>query len=199
MTLVPTSTSITISGRTRKRKIQLLLSIAWNEQMVLPPSPELDNTVTVIDIDEVEVGSYSKTQRIMETPVPEPEKSTPPSTTLAPESTSAASSSLTLSSLVAAPLTITSSTATPDVIVVSAANTTTVSALTSLVPPRVSTLKASNETDVLTPFPASTSVEQPAAFSQVLGQVSNPASTTALGFTPSFALTTTASSTSTAI
>ncbi|XP_077403366.1 nuclear envelope pore membrane protein POM 121 [Vanacampus margaritifer] len=204
---VTTSTNSNSSGGKRKRKIQLVSSNR-DDQISLPPPPELGYTVTVKDLDEEKAEGISKIQKMLETPVPEPEKSTPPSTsttpasstTLAPKSTSAASSSLTLSSLLAAPLPKTSSTATPVVNLdlkpapavsnpllealkmkspvssVSAASTTAVSALTSLVSPSISSLNAPNKTDILKTLPASTSVDQPSAFSQVLGQVSKPAS-----------------------
>ncbi|XP_077360185.1 nuclear envelope pore membrane protein POM 121 isoform X2 [Festucalex cinctus] len=203
---VTTATNSNSSGGTRKRKIQLVC-FRRNEQISLPLPLELGYTVTVQDLDEEKAAGIRKIQKMLETPVPEPDKSTPPSTstppasstTLAPTSTSAASSSLTLSSLLAAPLPKTSSTAAPDVNLdlkpppavsnpllealkmkspvssASAAITTTVSALTSLAPPSVSSLTPPDKTGALKPLPAFTGMDQPSAFSQVLAQASKPA------------------------
>ncbi|XP_061559211.1 nuclear envelope pore membrane protein POM 121 [Phycodurus eques] len=210
---VTTSKNSAGSSGKRKRKIQLV-STNRDDQISLPLPPELGYTITVKDLDEEKKAAINKIQKVLETSVPEPEKSTPPlttttpasSTTLGPKTTSTASSSLTLSSLLAAPLPKTSSTATPvinldpnpapvvsnpllealkmksPVSSASAASTTTVSALTSLVPPGGLSPKAPTTTDALKLPPASqsqppsTSVNQPSAFTQVLGQVSKPAS-----------------------
>ncbi|XP_008330877.1 nuclear envelope pore membrane protein POM 121 [Cynoglossus semilaevis] len=114
---IPIATSVdsTGSGGKRKRKIQLVSSNR-EDQISLPPPPELGYSITVKDIDEEKKAAISKIQKVLETPAPEPEKpvSSPVTTSTVSASTSsftAASSTTTLSSLLAAPLPKTSSSA----------------------------------------------------------------------------------------
>ncbi|XP_019728987.1 nuclear envelope pore membrane protein POM 121 [Hippocampus comes] len=206
---VTTSTNSAGSGGKRKRKIQLVSSNR-DDQISLPPPPELGYTITVKDLDEEKKAAISKIQKVLETPVPEPEKSSPSLTSTVPASstTSTVSSTLTLSSLLAAPLPKTSSPASPVINLdpspapavsnpllvalkmksplssASAASTTTVPALGLLQRPSISSLKTLTLTDVLKQSPTSQSqppsagVDQPSAFTQVLGQVSKPISST---------------------
>ncbi|XP_057677861.1 nuclear envelope pore membrane protein POM 121 [Corythoichthys intestinalis] len=216
---VTTSTNSAGSGGNRKRKIQLVSSNR-DDQITLPPPPELGYTITVKDLDEEKKAAINKIQKVLESPLPEPEKSTAPltsttpvmSTILAPKTTSATSPTptLTLSSLLAAPLPKASSTATPvinldptptptvsnpllealkrksPINATSAASTTTVSALTSSAPPPVLSTKAQTTTDSSKPLPVSESqpsssgLGQSSAFAQVLGQVSKPANSNPL-------------------
>ncbi|XP_061755011.1 nuclear envelope pore membrane protein POM 121 [Nerophis ophidion] len=201
---VTTSMDHTGSGGNRKRKIQLVSAIR-DDHISLPPPPELGYTITVKDLDDEKKDAISKIQKVLETPAPEPEKSTSPLTSTTPASSSTtapASTALTLSSLLAAPLPITSSSAPPVINLdpspspvapnpllealkmkspaSSAASTTTVSPLTTLALPKMSTV-----TDAPKPPPASQSqaalagVGQPSAFTQVLAPVSKPASSSA--------------------
>ncbi|XP_061659601.1 nuclear envelope pore membrane protein POM 121 [Syngnathoides biaculeatus] len=203
-----TLTTSTISGSSgkRKRKIQLVSSNR-DDQISLPLPPELGYTITVKDLDEEKKATINKIQKVLETPIPEPEMSAPPSATTMPASstiltlkTTTASSTLTLSSLLAAPLPKTSITINLDpnpapaisktllealkmkspVSSASAASTTTVSALSSQSTPIVLSPKALTDAPKLPPVsqsqPPSTNVDQPSAFTQVLGQVSKPAS-----------------------
>uniref|UniRef100_A0A3Q3DQL5 POM121 transmembrane nucleoporin n=1 Tax=Hippocampus comes TaxID=109280 RepID=A0A3Q3DQL5_HIPCM len=221
---VTTSTNSAGSGGKRKRKIQLVSSNR-DDQISLPPPPELGYTITVKDLDEEKKAAISKIQKVLETPgdlsmlscpclVPEPEKSSPSLTSTVPASstTSTVSSTLTLSSLLAAPLPKTSSPASPVINLdpspapavsnpllvalkmksplssASAASTTTgrtrLPALGLLQRPSISSLKTLTLTDVLKQSPTSQSqppsagVDQPSAFTQVLGQVSKPISST---------------------
>ncbi|XP_037126064.1 nuclear envelope pore membrane protein POM 121 isoform X2 [Syngnathus acus] len=213
---VPATSSINFagSGGKRKRRIQLVSS-KRDDQISLPPPPELGYTITVKDLDEEKAAAMSKIQKVLEPPVAEPQKSSSPSltsiapaslTTSAPMSASVISGTLTLSSLLAAPLPKPCSTA-PSVIApdtepspalsnpllealkmksptscASAAGATTVSTLTSPVPPGVSSLKAQPVANALKPWPVSqshparSSVDQTSAFTQVPGQVSKAAS-----------------------
>ncbi|KAM6983589.1 nuclear envelope pore membrane protein POM 121 isoform 2-T2 [Tautogolabrus adspersus] len=111
---VSTSTDSTGSGGKRKRKIQLV-STNRDDQISLPPPPELGYTITVKDLDEEKKAAISKIQKVLETPAPEPEKSaTPPATTSTqPTSSTSSTSTTTLSSLLAAPLVTASSSAIP--------------------------------------------------------------------------------------
>ncbi|XP_037604473.1 nuclear envelope pore membrane protein POM 121 [Sebastes umbrosus] len=215
---VPTSTDSTGSGGKRKRKIQLVSSHR-DDQISLPPPPELGYTITAKDLDEEKKAALSKIQKVLETPAPEPEKSiSPPATTSTqPALSTSSTTATTLSSLLAAPLpTVDSSSAIPVInldpspgisvstapvasnpllealkmkIIIpasstSAANTTTVSASATPVQPSGLILKIA--TPALTPQlpPASQSqsssagVDQPSAFTQVLGQVSRASSGT---------------------
>ncbi|XP_077596621.1 nuclear envelope pore membrane protein POM 121 isoform X2 [Stigmatopora nigra] len=216
-TPVPVTSSSNSAGGSgnRKRKIQLVCSNR-DDQITLPPPPELGYNITVKDLDEEKKAAINKIQKVLETPSLEPEKSTAPvsSTTLAlptilaPKSTTATSSTLTLSSLLAAPLPKTSSPATlvinldpsptpavsnpllealktkGPVNTTSVASTTIVSAPALSVPPPVLNLGAQTTTDSPKPPPVSeaqppsSSVGQPSAFTQVLGQISKPANST---------------------
>nr|XP_019941020.1 PREDICTED: nuclear envelope pore membrane protein POM 121-like [Paralichthys olivaceus] len=114
---VPVTTSIdsTGSGGKRKRKIQLVSSHR-DDQISLPPPPELGYSITVKDLDEEKKAALSKIQKVLETPAPEPEKSVSPPTTTSSQMTASSTSSTaatTLSSLLATPLPTASSTAIP--------------------------------------------------------------------------------------
>ncbi|XP_061155392.1 nuclear envelope pore membrane protein POM 121 isoform X4 [Syngnathus typhle] len=211
---VTSSINFASSGGKRKRRIQLVSS-KRDDHISLPPPPELGYTITVKDLDEEKAAAMSKIQKILEPPVAEPQKSSSPSltsiapaslTTSAPMSASVISGTLTLSSLLAAPLPKACSTA-PSVIApdpepspalsnpllealkmksptscASTAGATTVSTLTSPVPPGVSSLKVQPVADALKPWPVSqshpahSSVDQTSAFTQVPGQVSKATS-----------------------
>uniref|UniRef100_A0A3Q2UNX3 POM121 transmembrane nucleoporin n=1 Tax=Fundulus heteroclitus TaxID=8078 RepID=A0A3Q2UNX3_FUNHE len=97
---VTTTADSTGSGGKRKRKIQLVSSNR-DDQISLPPPPELGYTITAKDLDEEKKAAISKIQKVLETPAPEPEKSESPAVTT---STQLAPSTVTLSSLLAAPL-----------------------------------------------------------------------------------------------
>ncbi|XP_077448183.1 nuclear envelope pore membrane protein POM 121 [Stigmatopora argus] len=217
-TPVPVTTSSNSaggSGGNRKRKIQLVCSNR-DDQITLPPPPELGYNITVKDLDEEKKAAINKIQKVLETPLLEPEKSTAPvssttltlTTILAPKTTTATSPTLTLSSLLAAPLPKTSSPATlvinldpsptpaisnpllealktkGPVNTTSVASTTIVSAPAVSVPPPVLTPGAQTTTDSPKPPPVSeapppsSSMGQPSAFTQVLGQISKPANST---------------------
>uniref|UniRef100_A0A672HKZ8 POM121 transmembrane nucleoporin n=1 Tax=Salarias fasciatus TaxID=181472 RepID=A0A672HKZ8_SALFA len=117
---VLTSSASAGSGGKRKRKIPLVSSLR-DDQISLPPPPELGYTITVKDLDEEKKAGISKIQKVLETPAPEPEKpASPPATTSTPAAASttaaaaaASSSSITLSSLLAAPLPTNSSSTIP--------------------------------------------------------------------------------------
>ncbi|XP_054482291.1 nuclear envelope pore membrane protein POM 121 isoform X2 [Anoplopoma fimbria] len=208
---VTTSTDSTGSGGKRKRKIQLVSSHR-DDQISLPPPPELGYTITVKDLDEEKKAALNKIQKVLETPAPEPEKSaSPPATvTTQPAFSTSSTTTTTLSSLLATPLPMASSSAIPVINLdpspgssvtkapatsnpllealkmkisipsssPATANTATVSASTTPVQSSGLTLKVSST--VVTPQlpPASQShsssagMEQPSAFTQVLGQVS---------------------------
>ncbi|XP_068187885.1 nuclear envelope pore membrane protein POM 121 [Antennarius striatus] len=229
---VTATTNSTGSGGKRKRKIQLVSS-QRDDQISLPPPPELGYTITVKDLDEEKRAAISKIQKILETPAPEPAKPVSPpaiASTQRPLSTTTTS----LSSLLAAPLTIsststipttslssllavpltTSSTSNIPVINLdpgpvssastvpkasnplldalkmqssisasfkSTANTTAVSAPTTSVQPSGLNLKVPTSAAPLIPHAtlsqsSSAGVEQPSAFTQVLGQVSKASS-----------------------
>ncbi|MEQ2250504.1 hypothetical protein ILYODFUR_001604 [Ilyodon furcidens] len=97
---VTTTTDSTGSGGKRKRKIQLVSSNR-DDQISLPPPPELGYTITAKDLDEEKKAAISKIQKVLETPAPEPEKSVSPADTT---STQPAASTATLSSFLAGPL-----------------------------------------------------------------------------------------------
>ncbi|KAK2828679.1 hypothetical protein Q5P01_019713 [Channa striata] len=106
--LVTASTDTTGSGGKRKRKIQLVSSHR-DDHITLPPPPELGYSITAKDLDEEKKAAFSKLQKVLETPAPEPEKSpSPPVATSNLPSSSAisttTSSTTTLKSLLAAPL-----------------------------------------------------------------------------------------------
>ncbi|TMS14657.1 Nuclear envelope pore membrane protein POM 121 [Larimichthys crocea] len=212
---VTTSADSTGSGGKRKRKIQLVSSHR-DDQISLPPPPELGYAITVKDLDEEKKAAISKIQKVLETPAPEPEKSVSPPATTSTQlpSTISSTSTTTLSSLLAAPLPTASSSAIPVINLdpspassvstapaasnpllealkmkssipassTSVANTTTVSATTSVQPSGLN-LKASTTVAPQLP-PASQSQsssaggEQPSAFTQVLGQVTKASSGT---------------------
>nr|XP_046266278.1 nuclear envelope pore membrane protein POM 121 [Scatophagus argus] len=111
---VTTSADSAGSGGKRKRKIQLVSSHR-DDQISLPPPPELGYTITVKDLDEEKKAAISKIQKVLETPAPEPEKSASPpvTTSTQPPSSASAATTTTLSSLLAAPLPTTSSSAIP--------------------------------------------------------------------------------------
>ncbi|XP_008284153.1 nuclear envelope pore membrane protein POM 121 [Stegastes partitus] len=111
---VPTSTDSAGSGGKRKRKIQLVSSHR-DDQISLPPPPELGYTITVKDLDEEKKAAISKIQKVLETPASEPEKSvSPPATTSTqPASSTSSTTTTTLSSLLAAPLPTASTAAIP--------------------------------------------------------------------------------------
>ncbi|XP_073335614.1 nuclear envelope pore membrane protein POM 121 [Pagrus major] len=215
---VTTSTDSTGSGGKRKRKIQLVSSHR-DDQISLPPPPELGYTITVKDLDEEKKAAISKIQKVLETPAPEPEKSVSPPATSSTQPPSSTSSTTTLSSLLAAPLPTSSSSVIPVINLdpspgssvstapaapaasnpllealkmkssipassAPAANTTTVSASTTLEQPSGLTLKISTTVapqlpPAAQPQSSSAGMEQPSAFTQVLSQVSKaPSSTT---------------------
>ncbi|XP_061595255.1 nuclear envelope pore membrane protein POM 121, partial [Cololabis saira] len=110
---VTTSTNSAGSGGKRKRKIQLVSSHR-DDQITLPPPPELGYTVTAKDLDEEKKAAISKIQKVLETPAPEPEKAAaPPAATSTQPPSSTSSTTTTLSSLLAAPLSTMSSTNIP--------------------------------------------------------------------------------------
>uniref|UniRef100_A0A3B5LHP3 Uncharacterized protein n=1 Tax=Xiphophorus couchianus TaxID=32473 RepID=A0A3B5LHP3_9TELE len=196
---VPVTTrDSTGSGGKRKRKIQLVSSNR-DDQISLPPPPELGYTITARDLDEEKKAAISKIQKVLETPASEPEKSMPPeaSTSTQPAAPMA------MSNLLAAPLPTStsvvpvinldpipigsSSAAGPSTLLealkvkisvptssTSAANTTTATA------PPATTFTLKTSTPIPTAPPASQSqspssaatVGQPSAFTQVLAQVS---------------------------
>ncbi|XP_014329931.2 nuclear envelope pore membrane protein POM 121 [Xiphophorus maculatus] len=177
---VPVTTrDSTGSGGKRKRKIQLVSSNR-DDQISLPPPPELGYTITARDLDEEKKAAISKIQKVLETPASEPEKSMPPeaSTSTQPAAPMA------MSNLLAAPLPTStsvvpvinldpipigsSSAAGPSTLLealkvkisvptssTSAANTTTVSASATAPPATTFTLKTS--TPIPTAPPASQS------------------------------------------
>ncbi|KAM9729058.1 nuclear envelope pore membrane protein POM 121 [Menidia menidia] len=102
------------SGGKRKRKIQLVSSHR-DDQISLPPPPELGYTVTAKDLDEEKKAAISKIQKVLETPAPEPEKSVSPpaSTSTQPTLSVSSAGATTLSSLLAAPLPTPSSSTIP--------------------------------------------------------------------------------------
>ncbi|KAM4727087.1 nuclear envelope pore membrane protein POM 121 [Anableps anableps] len=102
---VTTTVDSTGSSGKRKRKIQLVSSNR-DDQISLPPPPELGYTITAKDLDEEKKAAISKIQKVLETPAPEPEKSVSPAATT---STQPAAPTATLSSLLAAPLPISTS------------------------------------------------------------------------------------------
>ncbi|KAI3373921.1 hypothetical protein L3Q82_022490 [Scortum barcoo] len=211
---VTTSTDSTGSGGKRKRKIQLVSSHR-DDQISLPPPPELGYTITVKDLDEEKKAAISKIQKVLETPAQEPEKSPTPPTVTFTQPASSSSSTTTLSSLLAAPLPTASSSTIPVINLdpspvtsastapaasnpllealkmksstpttsTPAANISTVSSSTPVLPTGLN-LKVSAAAEV-PQLPAasqaqssSASVEQPSAFTQVLGQVSTASSST---------------------
>ncbi|XP_036975012.1 nuclear envelope pore membrane protein POM 121 [Acanthopagrus latus] len=214
---VTTSTDSTGSGGKRKRKIQLVSSHR-DDQISLPPPPELGYTITVKDLDEEKKAAISKIQKVLETPAPEPEKSVSPPATLSTQPPSSTGSTTTLSSLLAAPLPTSSSSVVPVINLdpspgssvstgpaapvasnpllealkmksnnpassAPAANTTTVSASTTLEQPKGLTLKVSTAVapqlpSVAQPQSSSAGMEQPSAFTQVLSQVSRAPNST---------------------
>ncbi|XP_008426898.1 nuclear envelope pore membrane protein POM 121 isoform X1 [Poecilia reticulata] len=97
---VTTTRDSTGSGGKRKRKIQLVSSNR-DDQISLPPPPELGYTITARDLDEEKKAAISKIQKVLETPASELETSMPPE---ASTSTQPAAPTATLSSLLAAPL-----------------------------------------------------------------------------------------------
>uniref|UniRef100_A0A096MDV8 POM121 transmembrane nucleoporin n=1 Tax=Poecilia formosa TaxID=48698 RepID=A0A096MDV8_POEFO len=197
---VTTTRDSTGSGGKRKRKIQLVSSNR-DDQISLPPPPELGYTITARDLDDEKKAAISKIQKVLETPASEPEKSMPPE---ASTSTQPAAPTATLSSLLAAPLPTStsvvpvinldpipggsSSAAAPagpstllEALKVKISDPTSsilVSASATAPPATTFTLKTS--TPVPTAPPASQSqspssaaaVGQPSAFTQVLAQVS---------------------------
>ncbi|XP_030294210.1 nuclear envelope pore membrane protein POM 121 [Sparus aurata] len=214
---VTTSTDSTGSGGKRKRKIQLVSSHR-DDQISLPPPPELGYTITVKDLDEEKKAAISKIQKVLETPAPEPQKSVSPPATLSTQPPSSTNSTTTLSSLLAAPLPTSSSSVIPVINLdpspgssvgkapatpaasnpllealkkkgtnpassAPSANTTTVSASTTLEQPKGSTLKVSTTVAPQLPPAAqpqlsSAGTEQPSAFTQVLSQVSRAPNST---------------------
>ncbi|XP_030217480.1 nuclear envelope pore membrane protein POM 121 [Gadus morhua] len=95
------SSESTSSGGKRKRKIQLVSSHR-EDQIYLPPPPELGYTVTGKDLDLEKKDALSKIQKSLEEPAPEAPAVTPAS--LPSTQTAAFSSTTTLSSLLASPL-----------------------------------------------------------------------------------------------
>ncbi|CAJ1063411.1 nuclear envelope pore membrane protein POM 121 [Xyrichtys novacula] len=108
------SADSTSSGGKRKRKIQLVSS-KRDDQISLPPPPELGYTITVKDLDEEKKAAISKIQKVLETPAPEPEKSvsSPATTSTQPAPSATSTNTTTLSSLLAAPLPTVSSASIP--------------------------------------------------------------------------------------
>ncbi|KAM9331947.1 nuclear envelope pore membrane protein POM 121 [Pholidichthys leucotaenia] len=109
---VTTSAESSGSGGKRKRKIQLVSSNR-DDQISMPPPPELGYTITVKDIDEEKKAALSKIQKVLETPEPEKSVSLPTVTSTQPLSSSSSTTTTTLSSLLAAPLSTASSSASP--------------------------------------------------------------------------------------
>ncbi|KAK5887315.1 hypothetical protein CesoFtcFv8_015924 [Champsocephalus esox] len=106
---VTPSAESTGSGGKRKRKIQLVSSHR-DDQISLPPPPELGYTITVKDLDEEKKAALGKIQKVLETPAPEQEKSVAPAVSTSLHPASSSSSITTLSSLLASPLPTASST-----------------------------------------------------------------------------------------
>ncbi|XP_047235340.1 nuclear envelope pore membrane protein POM 121 isoform X2 [Girardinichthys multiradiatus] len=188
---VTTTTDSTGSGGKRKRKIQLVSSNR-DDQISLPPPPELGYTITAKDLDEEKKAAISKIQKVLETP----------DTT----STQPAASTATLSSFLAGPLPRSTSaipvinldpspgsSAAPAVAnsllealkmkisvpasSTSAANTTTVSVSATPAPAITFNLNASTTAPTMPPAsqsqPSSAGVMgQPSVLNQVLAQVS---------------------------
>ncbi|XP_041656848.1 nuclear envelope pore membrane protein POM 121 [Cheilinus undulatus] len=161
-----TMTDSTGSGGKRKRKIQLVSSHR-DDQISLPPPPELGYSITVKDLDEEKKAAISKIQKVLETPAPEPEKSaSPPATTSTePTSSTSSTSTTTLSSLLAAPLPTASSSAIP-VINLDPSPSSSATAAPAAPNPLLEALKKSS-----TPAPVSTT---PAATSTTVSASATP-------------------------
>ncbi|XP_034539005.1 nuclear envelope pore membrane protein POM 121 [Notolabrus celidotus] len=166
---VTPSAGSTGSGGKRKRKIQLVSSNR-DDQISLPPPPELGYTITVKDLDEEKKAAISKIQKVLETPAPEPEKSvSPPATTSAqPASTTSSTNTTTLSSLLAAPLSIPTSSSIP-VINLDPSPSSSVTSAPAIPNPLLEALKKSSSpapvistpAAISTPVSASTTPAQP--------------------------------------
>uniref|UniRef100_A0A3Q3WNP7 Uncharacterized protein n=1 Tax=Mola mola TaxID=94237 RepID=A0A3Q3WNP7_MOLML len=65
---VPTTTDSPGSGGKRKRKIQLVSSHR-DDQISLPPPPELGYAITAKDLDEEKMAAIGKIQKVLEAPV----------------------------------------------------------------------------------------------------------------------------------
>ncbi|XP_060912424.1 nuclear envelope pore membrane protein POM 121 [Labrus mixtus] len=163
---VSTSTDSAGSGGKRKRKIQLVSSNR-DDQISLPPPPELGYTITVKDLDEEKKEGISKIQKVLETPAPEPEKSpTPPATiSTQPTSSTSSTSTTTLSSLLAAPLVTAASSAIP-VINLDPSPSSSVTTAPAIPNPLLEALKKS-----ITPAPVSST---PAATSTTVSASTTP-------------------------
>ncbi|KAM9788736.1 nuclear envelope pore membrane protein POM 121 [Neosynchiropus ocellatus] len=197
ITTTPDSTG---SGGKRKRKIQLV-SVNRDDPIYMPPPPELGYKVTAKDLDDEKKAAFSKIQKILEEAVPEPEKSVASSGAAAASSITAPSSTLTLSSLLAAPLPTTTKAAIPVInldpspsnssatapaapnpllealkMKSSTSATSTSAALTST----VTSIKPPISTNppVSSAAPQLSTASQSSAFTQVLAQFSKPPSST---------------------
>ncbi|XP_065116587.2 nuclear envelope pore membrane protein POM 121 [Paramisgurnus dabryanus] len=86
---VATSTSDSGGSGKRRRKIQLITT-KRDDQISLPPPPELGYTITVKDLDMEKKAAFSQIQKVLEEPKPEspaPASTTLPSFTLSLSST----------------------------------------------------------------------------------------------------------------
>ncbi|XP_075878597.1 nuclear envelope pore membrane protein POM 121 isoform X2 [Nelusetta ayraudi] len=165
------------SGGKRKRKIQLVSSHGDN-QISLPPPPELGYAITAKDLDEEKKAAINKIQKILETPDPEPEK-TAPSPDIA---ASRPPPTTTLSSLLAAPLPTTSSSTIPVInldpspskatVAPSAASNPLLEALKMKTSVPVSSTPAAATT---TAAPASTTLTQPSGLQLTVSTAASPA------------------------
>ncbi|XP_029924487.1 nuclear envelope pore membrane protein POM 121 [Myripristis murdjan] len=133
------------SGGKRKRKIPLMSS-HQGDHISLPPPPELGYTITVKDLDQEKKAAFSKIQKVLEEPAPEPEKPSSAPVPTTAQLASTLSSTTTLSSLLAAPLPTTSSPAIP-VINVDSSPATSVNA-----PPPPSSSSSSSSSSVSNPL-----------------------------------------------
>uniref|UniRef100_A0A3Q4BID1 Uncharacterized protein n=1 Tax=Mola mola TaxID=94237 RepID=A0A3Q4BID1_MOLML len=85
---VPTTTDSPGSGGKRKRKIQLVSSHR-DDQISLPPPPELGYAITAKDLDEEKMAAIGKIQKVLEAPGELKHVSTTASPQLPPASSSA--------------------------------------------------------------------------------------------------------------
>uniref|UniRef100_A0A3Q3ET43 POM121 transmembrane nucleoporin n=1 Tax=Labrus bergylta TaxID=56723 RepID=A0A3Q3ET43_9LABR len=211
---VSTSTDSAGSGGKRKRKIQLVSSNR-DDQISLPPPPELGYTITVKDLDEEKKEGISKIQKVLETPG----KKNQSISLLAAPLVTAASSAIPVINLDPSPSSsVTTAPAIPNPLLEAlkksitpapvsstpAATSTTgtitshfpLSASTTPVQPSSLTLKVSTTVDspqlppASQPQSSSAVGEQHSAFMQVLSQVSKaPSSTPSLTGASLFGLT----------
>ncbi|XP_003970879.3 nuclear envelope pore membrane protein POM 121 [Takifugu rubripes] len=175
---VPVTTSInsTGSGGKRKRRIQLISSHR-DDNISLPPPPELGYTITVKDLDDEKKAAINKIQKILETP--EPEKSVSPSDTALSQWPSTNSTTTTiLSSLLAAPLPTTSAAAIP-VINLNPSPVTSVATSPAASSPLLEALKMKSSTPISSLSTVnSTTVVTPPSLAKPIGLKLNVSSVT---------------------